>query len=232
MDKSSPSAVSRVRRIANLVLAPAMVWAALNLAVEPAVAASAPTPQAATSAQPQPTHPGPPPEVINCVRPSNERILTSLNEGAGIRAVFTNEQKVVLTITGSPAGATCFMVWRNPSGVNPVSLAWDAKGVDVAAPIIDQIPFESAGRYCYYILFGNLEGNSAPSAQTCVDIPTSVAPEAPPTPTVANIPPAEVGAPAAGSGIQDEAQGSGFPWWVLLLTAGGAITLGIRRNRC
>jgi len=97
----------------------------------------------------------------------------------------------------------------------------------VAASITDHVPFEFAGRYCYYILFGSSEGNSAPSAQTCVDIPTSVAPEAPPTPTVANIPPAAVGAPAAGSGIQQDAQGSGFAWWVVLLTAGGAITLGI-----
>lgn len=154
------------------------------------------SPIPSSTAPPGPSEP--PPEVLHCVRPSAETVRQEL-------------------------AVSRLMVWRNPASVNPISLLWDERELTVPGEIVDTLRFEHAGEYCYYVVFGNREGNSGPSPRTCVEVPETIAPPAAPTPTVANIPPFVTGPPNTGQGIA--ASESAPAWWLFAL--GGAVAFGL-----
>lgn len=171
---------------------------------------------AAGSAQAQTPTGGPPPEAIHCARPGLAPINSALNAKAGPRGALDTEQaKVSLAVDSVPSNATCYIIVRTPSEVNPVVFEWNAAGV-APKQFTDPIPFPASGTYCYELYFGNKDGISEPSAKWCVDIPLSMAPAPQATPTPARIVP-----PAAGTSVGPE-RGSAPAWW--LLPAGAAIS--------
>jgi hypothetical protein len=175
----------------------------------------------------------PPPEAINCVRPDSQKIDPSLKIADGFSAAVDDALKTaVLTIPAPPPGITCFSIFRDPSGSNPISFAWDTLEVTVPPRISDEVPFLSSGQHCYYLYFGSPAGITAPS-ESCLEIPTTFAPEAPPQPPQDfKPPPAAVEPPSAGTGLQDRSGSYRLSFAGALLAAGvlGAAGVFIRRR--
>ena len=129
--------------------------------------------------------PGGPPAVRNCSIPSVEKRLDSLDpDGRLFVTLDTSSGDVTLEVTSIPEGTTCFAIGREGRGTWPRFQGWDAAGLGSIGPFVDNEPRQSAGRYCYDILFGTPEGHSGHSEPECIEMPTSIAP----TPTATNTP--------------------------------------------
>lgn len=156
--------------------------------------------------------PLPPPEVINCVRPSQERIVSDLVAPESFAvSVDSRTRKAQMVVRNLPSNATCYVILKDPSGSNPIAQGWDATRVMDPGELTDNGGFPSAGQYCYQLIVGNRDGRSK-AVERCVDVPTSLAPAPTPaaTPGTTPPPPAAPGfPPLAGSTPQAPGTGSG-----------------------
>jgi hypothetical protein len=184
----------------------------------------------AQEATPTPERPTEPPaEAIHCVRPFPDRTNPALALPSSPEVSLDESSgQGRIAIPATPAGATCYAIFRFPSETNPIAFQWSPDGITAPAVIIDETPFPFAGRYCYQIFFGNREGVS-PRSEVCLDVTESVAPAPPPAPTPAHIPPIGAGgapaAPSVGTGTQVGAASS--LWlWIAVATSGLALAVG------
>jgi hypothetical protein len=182
-----------------------------------------------------PTRPdGPPPEAINCVRPDTTKPQSQLNsEGSLSVALDASTHNIVISVLRVPAEATCYAVYRQPSGSNPVLFQYGAAPVGAPKDQPDPLKPSVAGTYCYTLIFGSPNGSSAPY-ERCVDLPPSVAPTATPVPDFLRPPAPVTGPPATGnSAPPDRVVYSIAPLGIalagLLLAAFGAY--GLRQKR-
>ncbi len=184
---------SRTRRsmwrclVSGLIVSGALICAATAVAQEP--------PPDSTPSRPD----GPPPEAINCVRPDTSKPQSQLNpEGSLTLALDASTHNIVVSILRVPPEATCYAVYRQPSGSNPVLFQYGA--APVAAPTDQPDPLKPsvAGMYCYTLIFGSPNGSSAPY-ERCIDLPSSLAPTATPVPDFLRPPAPVTGPPATGN---------------------------------
>ncbi len=158
----------------------------------------------ASAQDPDRPPPEPPSEVIYCVRPSLRNVTTELIAPASF-AVELDESlgKARITISELPTNATCYAVYKTPSGgSNPIAFAWDPVAIAAPGEFVDEDGFSAGpGEYCYELVLGSPAGRSEPEVR-CVTVPLTLAPPEP-TPIVVVGPPTRLGPPATGSGLVD-----------------------------
>lgn len=150
------------------------------------------------TATPDPRPSQPPPEAIHCARGGDLKpsltipnaLTTELNSSTG---------RIELTVLAVPGGATCYAIHQVGAPSNPSFFEWSVDGV---APKTFELAPPASGQYCFRVQFGDTEGVSDFSSESCVDVAASVAPT--PTPTRAaptnSVTPV---APSSGTGRSD-----------------------------
>lgn len=203
--------------VATLVAVALCVPIASSIAAVSSASADGPGPTLAPQ-QPPPTPDGsrrpeqPPVEALNCVRPTSQNQRPELDATGLLQATIDQASRdVVLSISRVPGSATCYSVFRNPSGTNPVLFAYTAGPISAPVPTLDPFGIPSAGRYCYSLIFGSTVGSSAPF-EICIDVPATMAPLPTPTPAFTPPPQPHVGPPDTGTAGPGNSFGRGlFP---------------------
>lgn len=181
----------------------AVCGAAFALGAAPAAQADDPAPTVspqASSPTPDLRPDRPPAEAINCARPARQDQRPELDATGALQVTIDEpSRKVILSISRSPGSATCYVVFREPSERNPVLFAYASGPISAPPPAPDPSGINSAGRYCYSLIFGSTAGNGAPF-ETCIDIPATFAPLPTPTQPFTPPPPPGIGPPDTGTG--------------------------------
>ena len=185
--------------------------------------AQEPAPSAAPQASPTiPNRPDrPPAEAINCARPTAQNRPELDAVGALQVRIDESSRQIVLSLSRIPNSATCYAVYREPSGTNPVLFAYAKSPIALPPSASDPVGINSAGRYCYSLIFGGTVGNGAPF-EACIDVPPTFAPIPTPIAVVKPPPPPGVEAPNTGTGPGGS---SGFAPLQVALGALGAAAL-------
>lgn len=201
------------------------------------VQADEPSTSSPTAATPQitPNRPdGPPPEAINCVRPDTTKHQDQLSPDGSLEVQIESATgNILVSIVRVPAEATCYAVYRQPSGSNPVLFQYGPAPLDVPRSQPDPLKPAVAGNYCYTLIFGSPRGSSAPY-ERCVDLPASIAPTPTPVPEFVRPPAPVTGPPATGNTEPSGRAGYSItPFGIALagLVLAGLGAHGLRRKR-
>lgn len=228
--RSRMMAITRTLVVAGAFVALALAFAPQVQADEPLGSSPTPTAPEITPIRPD----GPPPEAINCVRPDTTKPQAQLSpEGSLDVVIDAGTGNIVVSIARVPAEATCYAVFRQPSGSNPVLFQYGPAPVDVPRSQPDPLKPAVAGNYCYTLIFGSPLGTSSPF-ERCIDLPASLAPTPTPVPNFVRPPAPVTGPPATGNTApSDRVTYSIMPLGVALagLVLVGLGAHGLRRKR-